>query len=116
MVRNILKDPSSLVSQIKLYVFYLLLPIFRISDRFHRRIGIIIIRTTYGYYIQDENDPFLTTPLTAMENFSKATQPGNFLVDFIPICKWNEGSTFACPNSRPCSEKRSSLDAWFWIP
>jgi len=80
LVRNILKDPSSLESQIKL------------------RIGIIIIRVTYGYYIQDENDPFLATPLIAMENFSKATAPGNFLVDFIPslryIPRWMPGSGF----------------------
>ncbi|CAA7263631.1 unnamed protein product [Cyclocybe aegerita] len=80
LVRNVLKDPSSLVSQIKL------------------RIGIIIIRVTYGYYIQSENDPILTTPLTAMDNFSYSTSPGNFLVDFIPILKhipaWMPGSGF----------------------
>lgn len=50
-----------------------------------RRIGIIIIRVTYGYYIEDENDPFLTKPLKAMDNFSEATVPGNFMVDFLPF-------------------------------
>jgi len=80
LVRNLLKDPSSLVEQIKL------------------RIGIIIIRVTYGYYIQTPNDPFLTTPLQAMVNFGKATAPGNFLVDFIPALRhmprWMPGSGF----------------------
>ncbi|KAF8154861.1 putative monooxygenase [Crassisporium funariophilum] len=80
LVRNILKDPSSLLSQIQL------------------RIGIIIIRVTYGYYIQSADDPFLTLPMNAMVNFSKATTPGNFMVDFIPALKrlprWMPGSGF----------------------
>lgn len=53
-------------------------------DGVNRRIGIIIIRITYGYYVQSANDPFLTTPLMAMTNFSIATKPGNFLVDLVP--------------------------------
>ncbi|KAJ3511792.1 hypothetical protein NLJ89_g3892 [Agrocybe chaxingu] len=80
LVRNVLQNPESLVSQVKL------------------RIGIIIFRVTYGYYIQSENDPILTTPLEAMDNFSYSTTPGNFLVDFIPILKylprWAPGSGF----------------------
>ncbi|KDR73159.1 hypothetical protein GALMADRAFT_722618 [Galerina marginata CBS 339.88] len=80
LVRNLLKDSSSLLEQVKL------------------RIGIIIIRVTYGYYIQSADDPFLTTPLQAMVNFGKATTPGNFLVDFIPALKhvprWMPGSGF----------------------
>lgn len=44
------------------------------------------MRVTYGYYIQSEDDPYLTVVLTAMTNFSKATAPGTFLVDFIPAC------------------------------
>ncbi|TFK32976.1 putative monooxygenase [Crucibulum laeve] len=80
LIRNILEDASTLESQIKL------------------RIGTIIIRVTYGYYISDENDPLLTVPLVAMANFSEATAPGNFLVDFIPMLKhmprWMPGSGF----------------------
>ncbi|KIJ27702.1 hypothetical protein M422DRAFT_89822, partial [Sphaerobolus stellatus SS14] len=51
-----------------------------------------------GYYIKDENDPFLTTPLKAMDNFSEATVPGNFMVDFLPFMRnlpsWMPGSGF----------------------
>jgi len=50
----------------------------------YRRIGIIIVRVTFGYYIQSADDPFLTNPLNAMANFGRATLPGNFLVDFFP--------------------------------
>lgn len=50
----------------------------------NRRIGHIICRVTYGYSVQSADDPFLADPIAAMVNFSKATTPGNFLVDFIP--------------------------------
>ncbi|OCH86702.1 putative monooxygenase [Obba rivulosa] len=80
LVRNVLANPDSLFPQTKL------------------RIGTIIIRVTYGYYIKDENDPFLTLPLTAMDNFSKASAPGTWLVDFVPKLKnmpsWMPGAGF----------------------
>ena len=53
----------------------------------NRRIGHIICRITYGYSVQSADDPFLVNPIAAMVNFSKATTPGNFLVDFIPARK-----------------------------
>ncbi|KIJ28116.1 hypothetical protein M422DRAFT_270609 [Sphaerobolus stellatus SS14] len=64
----------------------------------NRRIGVIIIRVTYGYYVKDETDPFLTTPLKAMDNFSEASIPGNFMVDVLPFMgnlpSWMPGSGF----------------------
>ncbi|EGO19149.1 putative monooxygenase [Serpula lacrymans var. lacrymans S7.9] len=80
MICNILADPSTLVRQIKL------------------RIATIIIRVTYGYYIKSEQDPFFTSPMTAMENFSQAAAPGSWIVDFIPQLKnlpsWMPGAGF----------------------
>jgi len=56
------------------------------------------MRATYGYHVKDEKDPFLTLPLTAMENFSQATTPGSWLVDVVPRLKnvpaWFPGSGF----------------------
>ncbi|KAF9043117.1 putative monooxygenase [Panaeolus papilionaceus] len=98
LVRNILKDPSSLESEIKL------------------RIGIIIIRTTYGYYVQSPDDPILANPLTAMDNFSKSTAPGNFLVDFVPSLKgvpgWVPGSGFL----QTAKEWKKIMEAASWNP
>ncbi|EFI26618.1 cytochrome P450 [Coprinopsis cinerea okayama7 len=80
LFRNVLANPENLKSEIAL------------------RVGIIIIRITYGYYIQSKDDPILTTPLQAMHNFSIATTPGNFIVDFLPFLKhipeWMPGSRF----------------------
>ncbi|KAJ7910247.1 putative monooxygenase [Mycena leptocephala] len=77
---SILDDPSNLRPQLKL------------------RLGTIIIRVAYGYYLTGENDPFLTAPLTAMENFSEASAPGAWLVDFLPMLqylpKWMPGAGF----------------------
>ncbi|TFK24572.1 cytochrome P450 [Coprinopsis marcescibilis] len=79
-IRNALENPGALRSELGLHI------------------GIIIIRITYGYYIKSKDDPFLTTPLQAMNNFSIATTPGNFLVDFIPSLRrlpsWMPGGGF----------------------
>ncbi|KAJ7656553.1 cytochrome P450 [Mycena rosella] len=79
-VYGVMKDPATLARQLKL------------------RMGTIIIQCTYGHYLKDENDPFLTSPLTAMENFSKSTAPGAWLVDFLPLLqympKWMPGASF----------------------
>ncbi|CAA7262451.1 unnamed protein product [Cyclocybe aegerita] len=80
LVRNIVDNPASLVSQVKL------------------TIGIIIIRVTYGYYVQSENDRILSTSLQAVENFSHLITPGTFLVDLFPPLKylprWLPGTGF----------------------
>ncbi|KAJ6579520.1 cytochrome P450 [Mycena vulgaris] len=80
LVRSALDDPSTLHRQIKL------------------RMGTIIIRVAYGHYITGEEDPFLTSPLTAMDNFSKSTAPGAWAVDFVPLLrylpKWTPGASF----------------------
>ncbi|KAJ7477019.1 putative monooxygenase [Mycena galericulata] len=80
LTRGLAVDSRTLASQIQL------------------RIGTIIIRVTYGHYITDEQDPFLTSPLTAMDNFSQATAPGVWFVDLIPALKnipgWIPGTGF----------------------
>ncbi|KAJ7123122.1 putative monooxygenase [Mycena epipterygia] len=62
------------------------------------RVGTIIIRVTYGHYTTGEDDSFLTSPLTAMDNFSKSSAPGAWVVDFLPILqhmpKWMPGASF----------------------
>ncbi|KAJ6591284.1 putative monooxygenase [Mycena vulgaris] len=77
LVCSLLKDSSDLLGQIK-------------------RLGTIIIRVTFGHYITGEEDPFLTSPVIAMENFSKATLPGACVVDFLPIPQ--ESGTVLLPN------------------
>lgn len=49
---------------------------------------------TYGYHVEDESDPFLDASCEAMENFSKSTTPGAFLVDIIPQCKCSSDRAF----------------------
>lgn len=42
------------------------------------------MRVTYGYTVKGEDDPMITIPFTSMDNFSKATEPGMWMVDLIP--------------------------------
>ncbi|OSX62626.1 hypothetical protein POSPLADRAFT_1180741 [Postia placenta MAD-698-R-SB12] len=80
LAKSILDDPSALISQTK----------FRIAS--------IIMRVTYGYTVKGEDDPMITIPFTSMDNFSRATEPGMWMVDLIPQLKylpeWTPGATF----------------------
>ena len=53
---------------------------------------------TYGYQVQDGEDPFVNLIERANRNFNAATVPGAFPVDFFPILKrlpeWLPGSGF----------------------
>ncbi|KAJ6477572.1 putative monooxygenase [Mycena sanguinolenta] len=80
LVHGLLNDPSTLTRQTPL------------------RVGVIIFRIVYGYFVKDENDPFLTAGLKKMEIFNKSTTPGVWAVDFLPILRyipsWLPGSGF----------------------
>ena len=53
---------------------------------------------TYGYQVQDGEDPFVNLIEKANTNFNAATVPGAFPVDFFPLLKrlpeWFPGSGF----------------------
>lgn len=85
LVCNLIKDPS----QLQKSKFQCALCILRLQALIpsNRRICIIILRVTYGYYARSVDDPFLTITLNSMEFFGQAVQPGNFLVDFVSARK-----------------------------
>ncbi|KAF8655018.1 hypothetical protein AX16_003288 [Volvariella volvacea WC 439] len=60
--------------------------------------GAIILRISYGYQIQEKEDPFVTLADVAMEQFSAATAPGGFLVNLVPPLRhlpdWVPGTEF----------------------
>ncbi|KAF8188654.1 putative monooxygenase [Pholiota molesta] len=80
LIQNLLKDPKTLRQELQY------------------RIGIIIIRVTYGYYIESPDDHMLKAGLIGITNFSHTTVPGNYMVDFIPALKylpaWMPGAGF----------------------
>lgn len=65
----------------------------------HRRVGQIILRTTYGYHAESIDDAFLKIGLMGIDNFGKATTPGAFLVDLIPVrtCSLYFDARLVCP-------------------
>ncbi|EMD35289.1 hypothetical protein CERSUDRAFT_96412 [Gelatoporia subvermispora B] len=100
LVRNVLAAPSSVLYQTKL------------------RIGTMILRVIYGYYIKDEKDPFLALPVAAMKNLTKALASALrvWLVDFISqlnnVPKCMPGSKFL---SIAKEWRKIAWDA-FWDP
>ena len=50
-----------------------------------RSAGSTIVMISYGYNAQPPNDPFLHIAEVAMKGFSKASEPGAFMVDRFPF-------------------------------
>ncbi|KAH9934293.1 putative monooxygenase [Fomitopsis serialis] len=98
LVRGIIRSPETLVSQTK------------------TRIAAIIMRVTYGYTVKHDNDPMITIGFEAMENFGSATEPGRWMVNFIPqlrwMPRWMPGTSFLrlAENWRAVDDKAS------WLP
>ncbi|KAJ7656514.1 putative monooxygenase [Mycena polygramma] len=98
LVLGVLNDPHSLADQTEL------------------RIGTLIIQATYGYYLIDEKDPFLTATLAALDNFSQAVTPGAWAVEYLPILRmcptWTRGRGFL----ETARDWRSVIKAASWDP
>ncbi|KAF9043024.1 putative monooxygenase [Panaeolus papilionaceus] len=98
LVRNILKEPSSLVPELRL------------------RVGIIVVRTTYGHYVQSVDDPLLANGLQTIHDGSIAAEPGRFLVDFIPwlqyLPPWLPGTGFL----QTAKKWKNTFDDATWKP
>ncbi len=47
---------------------------------------------SYGYKVTSEKDPLVRIAEEAMLGFAKASEPGAFLVDRFPFCKFLESS------------------------
>lgn len=60
--------------------------------------GAIILRISYGYEVKENNDPFVDLADRAMEEFSRATAHGAFMVDIVPslakVPEWFPGAGF----------------------
>ncbi|KAF9474070.1 cytochrome P450 [Pholiota conissans] len=69
-----------------------------VMDHLRKLSGGIIMRLTYGYEVQDGEDPFVNLIEGANENFNAATVPGAFPVDFFPgmmkLPEWFPGMGF----------------------
>lgn len=70
----------------------MLLMVLRKPEDFRRHIqyamGSIIAKIAYDYDMALENDPFVKLAEASADNFSKASQPGQWMVDMIPIREW----------------------------
>ncbi|KAF9474971.1 cytochrome P450 [Pholiota conissans] len=80
LVKNVLEDPDTLRKEL------------------HFRIGVIILRATYGYYVTSPDDYILQLGRKGIECFSRTSAPGRYLVDMIPALQylpsWMPGADF----------------------
>ena len=84
---------------------------------FNRLAGGIILTLTYGIQVQDGDDPFVNLIEAANENFSAATAPGAFLVDFFPILRrlpeWLPGMGFMSTGRKWAKDTLAMVDVPF---
>ncbi|KAG1804497.1 cytochrome P450 [Suillus subaureus] len=76
--------------------------------------GAIILRISHGYEVQENNDPFIDLADCAVDQFSRATAPGAFMVDIMPFLAnvpgWFPGAGFKCL-AREWSKTREDMAA-----
>ena len=66
-----------------------------ISDYSNRSNVSKILQITYGYTPKADDDFLIKMIEDVMNDFCAASNPGTYLVDFLPICKWLE-CLYAC--------------------
>ncbi|KAF4601249.1 hypothetical protein EYR38_005901 [Pleurotus pulmonarius] len=69
-----------------------------LSSHIRQTVGSVTLRITHGYETREANDPFIELADKATEQFSLATAPGGWMVDFIPwlrhVPDWVPGTEF----------------------
>ncbi|KAI0299715.1 cytochrome P450 [Multifurca ochricompacta] len=69
-----------------------------VQEHIRHYTGAVIARITYGYEAQDEGDPIIALAESILRSFSQFSEPGAYLVDFIPALKyipaWFPGAGF----------------------
>jgi cytochrome P450 len=60
--------------------------------------GAVILRISHGYEVKENNDPFIDLADRVMDQFSRSTIPGAFIVDIVPflanVPEWFPGAGF----------------------
>ncbi|KAG2141326.1 cytochrome P450 [Suillus clintonianus] len=69
-----------------------------LQDHVRHTAGAIILRISHGYEVKEKNDPFIDLADRAMDQFSRSTAHGAFMVDIMPflakVPEWFPGAGF----------------------
>ncbi|KAG2148111.1 cytochrome P450 [Suillus clintonianus] len=70
----------------------------QLQEQLRHTAGAIILRISHGYEVKESNDPFVDLADRAMDQFSRLTAPGAFMVDIVPslakVPEWLPGASF----------------------
>ncbi|KAK1224158.1 hypothetical protein PQX77_012963 [Marasmius sp. AFHP31] len=89
-------------------------------DHINNYAGSILLKITYGYTLQEKDDPYMCLVLGAMEGIDKSGSHGFFWVDYFPFLKyvpaWFPGGGFKI-KAREWKEANSRLknEPWNWV-
>ena len=84
-LKRVLADPERLADHLRMCVGIPCNHLRSVKRGGYRTVGVIALRIAYGYQVNQENDPLINLAREAVSIFSKASAPGAFLVDSIPI-------------------------------
>ena len=96
-LRQVLRSPERVAEHIRKSVISTRVGCDKLI-RCYRLAGSTILMLTYGYEVQEGDDPLVNLVDRATEQFSDATVPGAFLVDVFPLLRyvpeWFPGAGF----------------------
>ncbi|THH18030.1 hypothetical protein EW146_g2895 [Bondarzewia mesenterica] len=58
-----------------------------LPEHIRKTAGAIILTVSHGYLVKEHDDPFILNADIATDQFSRATEPGAFLVDMVPALR-----------------------------
>ncbi|TCD66189.1 hypothetical protein EIP91_001683 [Steccherinum ochraceum] len=80
--------------------------------------GAFILQTAYGYTVSptEPSDPLVDIAETAMQGFARASEPGSFLVDYIPWLKYVPGWFPGAGFQKTALSMRRDLETLYDVP
>ncbi|KAG2148110.1 cytochrome P450 [Suillus clintonianus] len=88
----------------------------QLQEHIRHTAGAIILRISHGYEVKESNDPFVDLAERAVDQLSRSTAPGAFMVDFMPFLakapEWFPGAGF----KRLAREWHETLDEMVSAP
>ncbi|KAI0253130.1 cytochrome P450 [Lactifluus subvellereus] len=87
-----------------------------VQQHIRQAAGAIIVRITYGYEPQEQGDPIIVLGKSILADFSRFSELGAYLVDFIPVLKYIPACFPGAGFRKEASKTREALKDFVDIP
>lgn len=116
LMLRLLDEPEEFILHVRQSVQAALMDWRRCDQVAVRSTGALILRLAFGYEVSEDHkeDRLVKIAETAMQGFARASEPGTFLVDTIPVLKhvpsWFPGAGFQKEATRMRRDREELYD------